>query len=178
MNSDMMNLLMSSGGFSRTNNYKVEITLPPALQADYQDIIEMVNLSCASADIPGVALDTWKVHNGPSLEPEQANSSYQQDVDLLFYVSKSFIERVLFKDWKDLAVDDVTRVVGYYDDYIGEIIVWPMRRGSDPEDSKLIGCRLTQAYPKFIGKIQYSYGAEGEIAMLPVTFTYFNHEFI
>ncbi|QIG73862.1 tail tube protein [Rhizobium phage RHph_N34] len=177
MNQDMINLLVSSGGFSRTNNYKVELVLPPGLDG-YQDDLEMIDLSCSGAEIPGVALDTWKIHNGPSLEPEQANSSYQQNIDLLFYVSKSFVERLLFKDWMNLAVDDVTRVVGYYDDYVGEVIIWPMKRGNDPESSKLIGCRLTQAYPKFVGKIQYAYGAEGEIAMLPVTFTYYNHEFI
>ncbi|AIK68340.1 baseplate tail tube initiator [Rhizobium phage P9VFCI] len=176
MNDDMMALLVSSGGFSRTNNFKVEIS-PPRLLNAYQQDLEMMSLSCAATEIPGIGIDTFRISNGPSLEPEQASTSYQSDIDLLFYVSKSYVERLFFGDWKNLAVDDVTRQVGFYDDYIGDLYIYPMKRSFDFEARKLIGVKLNQAYPKFIGKIQYAYGAEGEIAMLPVTFTYYNHEF-
>jgi hypothetical protein len=137
----------------------------------------MINLSCSAMAIPGISLDTISAANGPSIQPEMAHSSRQQEIDLLFYVSKSFVERQLFAAWKNTAVDDLTQAVGYYDDYVGEINLYPMKRGQYGfDDNVLIGCRLVQAYPKFIGSIQYAYEADNQIAVLPVTMCFKYHE--
>lgn len=172
----MYRLLQSSGGFSRTNNFRVELALPSVLRSWY-DVIDVVNLSCSATELPGVSLETIEAGTGPSSKPEMAFASRQRNVDLNFYISKDYKERALFQEWKDLIVDDVTQTVGYYDDYVGELNIFPMKRGQGGiEYNTLIGSKLHQAYPKHIGNIQYSYDADGQIAILPVTMTFYRYE--
>jgi hypothetical protein len=176
----MYQLLMSSGGFSRTNNFRVELTLPSGLNDDYQSDLRFINMSCSASAIPGTSVDTARAQNGPVIKPEMVSGSFQQTLDLTFYISKDFRERLMFDAWKKLSVDEYSQRIGYYDDYVGEVNMYPMKRGSDSnlDDNSLLQCRLIKAFPKHIGSIQYAYDQENQIAMLPVTMSYLRYELV
>jgi hypothetical protein len=173
----MYTLLQASGGFSRTNNFRVEFTLPQGL-SQYQGNLELLSMACSASALPGTSADTIRAANGPVIKPEMVSGSFQQHIDLMFYLSKDFKERLFFQDWKDLSVNDYTQQIGYYDDYVGEINMFPMKRGSDGdiEGNKLLQCQLTKAFPKHIGSVQYSYDQENQIAMLPVTMSFLKYK--
>lgn len=180
MHDKMMQLLSTSGGFSRANNYRVELTLPSKLSA-YNEKLAGIQLSCSAAAIPGITIGTTSAGNGTTAKPLMVSDVIQQTIDLNFYMSTSYIERTLFEDWRKLQIDDVTRTIAYYDDYVGEVNIYPMRRGkktTGDEGNTLLGSRLVQAFPITIGQMQYSYDADGEIVVLPVQFAFFRNDII
>ena len=101
---EMIKLLAESGGFSRTNNFRVEMTLPEQISR-YNQKIDVLNLSCSAAELPGVALDTVKSQNGPAIQPDMVHTIKYQDVDLNFYVSKNFLIRHMLEEWRKLAIE-------------------------------------------------------------------------
>ena len=178
MNEEFYRLLQASGGFSRTNNFRAEISVPEGISR-YRQQLDLINLACTSADVPGFGLLTARQGNGVSRQPEIVSGIEFSEIDLNFYVSKSFLERSMFEAWRELQIDPISNTPGYYDDYIGEINLYPMKRGrGSTEANTLVGFRLINAYPRLVGKISYSYEEENAVAKIPVSISYLRYEMI
>ena len=179
MYDQLIQLIQTSGGFSRTNQFRVEIDIPDRIGA-FRSQLDLLNLYCFETELPGFGLDTTKSQNGPSLQPELVSDIGFQEITMNFFVSSSFRERLLFEEWRKLQIDSETKTIGFFNDYIGEVSVYPMKRGKagEIEANTLLGCRLINAYPKTVGSIRYSYNELDQIAILPVTFYYKNYELI
>lgn len=178
MNEEFSRLLQASGGFSRTNNFRAEISVPEGLSR-YRSQLDLINLACTSVEIPGFGLQTVRQSNGNARQPDLVSGIEYSEIDLNFYVSKSYIERTLFEAWRELQIDPILNSPGYYDDYIGEINLYPMKRGAGSQEANtLIGFRLINAYPRLVGKISYSYEEENTVAKIPVSISYLRYEMI
>jgi hypothetical protein len=106
---------------------------------------------------------------GVAFEPVQMN----------FYLDESYILRDFFYAWSDLIFKkDGSKGVSFYEDYVVDIYIKSLNRNNDyiysEHENAFYLTKLTNAYPKSIGQLQYSQSSRDEVMILPVTFVYEN----
>ena len=118
---DFKSQVSSSGGFAMGNMFKV--FLPP-LTGDAREM----NLLCKAASMPGrqilstekqIGLQTTKVAYGYAVE----------DVSLTFHVMNDYKVRNYFEIWQNLAVNQDTKEVGYFNDYTHPVVIQQIKKG-------------------------------------------------
>lgn len=111
----------ASGGFAMGNMFKV--FLPPLTG----DATEM-NLLCKAASLPGrqilstekqMGINTTKVAYGFAVD----------DVTLTFHVMNDYKVKRYFEIWQNLAVNQGTKEIGYFNDYTHPVVIQQIRKG-------------------------------------------------
>ena len=85
-----------------------------------------------------------------------------------FIASADLWERVFFEEWQQLAFNDSTWDLGYYDDYVGEIHIFILNK----QNERKFGIKLIEAFPKTIGGTELAMETQNAIITLPITFAF------
>lgn len=118
---DFKSQVSKSGGFAMGNLFK--IFLPP-ISGEAREM----NLLCRAASMPGrqvlstekqIGLQTTKVAYGYAVD----------DISLSFHVMNDYKVRTYFETWQNLAVNNETLEVGYYNDYTHPVVIQQIKKG-------------------------------------------------
>ena len=118
---DFKSQVGASGGFAMGNLFKV--FLPP-LTGDAREM----NVLCKAASLPGrqilstekqIGLQTTKIAYGYAVG----------DIQLNFHVMNDYKVRNYFETWQNLAVNQDTLEVGYFNDYTHPVVIQQIKKG-------------------------------------------------
>ena len=155
-------------GYAVTNRFEV-LVFPPALLASAPVDTKDISLRCKDVTLPGRNLNTLTDSNiyGPTREIVNG-VTYAEDISMNFIASADLWERVFFEEWQQLAFNDATWDLGYYNDYIGEIDIYILNR----QNERRFGIRLLEAFPKTIGGTGLNHDDQNSIITLGITFVF------
>ena len=161
-------LLNFNEGYAVSNRFEVLIFPPSNMGAPASDTKD-ISLRCKDITLPGRNLNTLTDSNiyGPTREIVNG-VTYAEDIAMTFIASADLWERSFFEDWQQLAFNNETWDLGYYNDYIGEVDIFILNR----QNERRFGIRLKEAFPKTIPAIGLSMENQNAIINLPVTFVF------
>ena len=91
-------------------------------------------------------------------------STYSGDLDIAMRVSGDFRERMFFETWMDSTVNRITQEFQYPDSYRCEAFI-----SAEVDDGKeLFRVRLTEVWPKSLGRVSVGQGLTDSIATMQV----------
>ena len=187
-------------GFARTNRFIVRIN-PPApvrlmnVQAGPPNIppesvsvayggknelesnalLENVDMMCNKVTLPNRDINTQPhIMYGPKREMPYAYS-FSSQVEMTFYGDKFLRQRLFFENWQKKIMDLGTHNINYYDDYVGSMDIMQLGQfdaKSDDDARVTYAVRLFEVYPQTIGSMDLTYGADNEIAQVPITLNF------
>tara|TARA_B110000495_G_scaffold46470_1_gene38527 strand:- start:911 stop:1759 length:849 start_codon:yes stop_codon:yes gene_type:complete len=170
--------------FSRPNLYRVEIT-PPNQQVLHSDfdfnkkwtprLIDSIAFNCDTINIPGQNLST-KPNKTYSLKKEYVYDKIYDTVNATFYVGEGMNEYHFFQDWQKLMFDDRTGDLGWYNNYVGTMIIHQLSRlkkknGGD-DLSTNSSFKLIECYPKTVSPLRLGYSLSNQVQKVDVTFAF------
>jgi len=154
-----------SDGLARNNRFSVLISPPDFITIDNQKL-QLLNLFCDTAQLPGVNILTNQVRTYGEVREVPYEVSYEP-VTMTFYVDKSLMVKRFFDEWLLGTHIGETRNHRYYKEYAKTIDVFV----EDLEDKSVHLVTLYEAYPKNISAISLDYSAK-DIMKVSVTFQY------
>jgi len=160
--------------FQRTERFRVVISPPPASGVDL-NATKDVALMVEECNIPGLILQNRAVkYNNRTQYQPTALDFLGQEATFVFYLQSDWTQRNMIETWINYCVDPKTREVGYKDDIIGEIKIYPVnRKGEDAKNpnNQSIYYTLHRAFPRSISVMPMSQGTSG-VARTTATFTF------
>lgn len=120
---EFKSLASSSGGFALPNLYRV--TLPPLAGVSSNEL----NLICKAATLPGRQVTSIDYLIG-TVNRKIANGYAIADLALTFHVMNNHGVTKYFDAWQKLAHDQETYEVGYYDDYVKDVTIEQLQKGT------------------------------------------------
>lgn len=180
-------LVSSKGGVARANVFRVRLPSLPGV-ASSRDI----SLLCKDVQLPGRQILTNERRIG--LQFEKVAYGYAvQDINMTFHVMNDYGIKKYFETWQDLAVDQTSFEVGYYNDYTFQIVIDQLKKGvtlptysfgnfldlftprtvTVANDQIIYSCQLTNAFPTTMNAIQLNNDQDG-IVELNVQLSYKN----
>ena len=174
-------------GFARTNRFIVRIN-PPARKDlvgdfdgggnnDLQSLttLENVDMMCNKVTLPNRDVNTQPhIMYGPKREMPYAYS-YSSSVELTFYGDKFLRQRMFFENWQKKIFDIKTHNLDFYDNYVGSMDIMQLGQFDSKQDDDArvtYAVRLFEVYPQTIGSMDLTYGADNEIANVPITLNF------
>lgn len=170
-------------GLARTNKYEVVIPFP-----DPTTNTRLISLFCDSTSLPGITVATTP-HRFYGEVREMPYERMFEPVTMTFYVDAAMTVKAAFDKWNFSIVDQQTRSVNYYENYVKPIYIYSHTDGYKPtlgrgstvgevgpnagqvvEESPCV-ITLHEAYPKVVGPIQLD-AANKDIMKVSVTFQY------
>lgn len=180
-------LVSSKGGVARANVFRVRLPSLPGV-ASSRDI----SLLCKDVQLPGRQILTNERRIG--LQFEKVAYGYAvQDINMTFHVMNDYGIKKYFETWQNLAVDQTSFEVGYYNDYTFQIVIDQLKKGvtlptysfgnfldlftprtvTVANDQIIYSCQLTNAFPTTMNAIQLNNDQDG-IVELNVQLSYKN----
>jgi hypothetical protein len=156
-------------GLSRQNRFTVTIT-PPSSMVDLSgQSLQLVQLFCEQASLPGVSYSSQPVKSYGENREVVYDKNFE-DITLTFLVDRRMMVKAFFDEWSNSIIDPRTRLVGFYEDYAKDIII----RVQDVSNQDVYITALYEAYPKTVGVVQLDNNSK-DVMKLQVTFTYKYH---
>lgn len=121
---DLKSQITSSGGLARGNQFMV--TLPQL--NNFFVSTEELNLMCTTVGLPGRQIMSMDYPMG-TRNRKIANGYTTTDMTLTFLVANNHIVRKYFEAWQSEAHDQVTREIGYYNDYTKRVTISTVEKG-------------------------------------------------
>jgi hypothetical protein len=119
---DFKSQVGKGGGFAMGNLFK--IFLPP-LKGDAREM----NLLCKAASLPGRQITSFEKPMG--LQTTKIAYGYAvDDVTLTFHCLNDMKIREYFETWQNLAINQETLEVGYYNEYTHPVIIQHIKKGT------------------------------------------------
>ena len=183
---EFLGLFLSKAGFAKSARYEVVIGPPSGMQGgaggggplsaiskalDGNNNTRAVSYNAETIAFPGRNLETKEDLSTYGPLREIVMGSTYEDVSATFYVSSDHKEQKFFHDWQNTAYnmnDDDNFGANYYFNYVGNIDIYQL----DEKDTRRLGVRLMEAFPKTIGSIEMGYGSTNEIEKMSVSFSY------
>jgi len=182
----LKSLVSSKSGIARSNVFRVVLpSLPGANSAD-------LNLLCKDVQLPGRQIMTNERRIG--LQFEKVAYGYAvTDISMTFHVMNDYGVKKYFETWQNLAINQETFEVGYYNDYTFQIRIDQLKKGVSlpvysfnnfldlfsskavflTEDEIIYSCILNNAFPTTMNAIQLNNDLDG-IVELNVQLSYKN----
>lgn len=160
----------STGEPANPTNYKVNIELPLSLKTKFDRFTRNIEYRCESVSIPESVIATMerKTYGVP------LNIAYAPSygpLTISFIVSDNMDERKFFYDWKELVSPTINNQdVGYFDDYVGNIIVNMYDKAG--KISRIF--TINNCFPTNIQEVPLSWNANNDYVRLNVVFKYTN----
>jgi len=181
-------------GFARTNRYIVRINPPRKIEAEPVDdeqgfgineggnnelesnqTIENIDMMCSKVTLPNRDINTASHQMyGPRREMPYAYS-FSSNIECTFYGDKFLRQRMFFENWQKKIINVKTHNLDYYDNYVGSMDIMQLGQFDSKQDDDArvtYAVRLYEVYPQTIGSMDLSYGADNEIASVPVTLNF------
>lgn len=150
--------ISKGGGFAMGNLYKVYL---PPINGDARGL----NMICKAANLPGRQITSVE-HQMGTVTKKIANGYLSDDVTLTFHIMNDFKIRDYFERWQNLAHNQNSKEVGYYNEYTHPVIIQTIKKGTSFPikkkkifDSGKIPSSIANRLPRF-GPIDL---AQGEI---------------
>lgn len=180
-------LVSAKGGVARANVFRVRLPSLPGV-ASSRDI----SLLCKDVQLPGRQILTNERRIG--LQFEKVAYGYAiQDINMTFHVMNDYGIKRYFETWQDLAVNQTSLEVGYYNDYTFQIVIDQLKKGvtlptysfgnfldlftprtvTVANDQIIYSCQLANAFPTTMNAIQLNNDQDG-IVELNVQLSYKN----
>lgn len=155
-------------GFASPNKYNVLFRHPK------KGHDQSISMMCNVANIPGRSLQTYENrHYGvPFKLPYTAQ---YDDITFSFITQIGFKERKFFESWQELVIEPDTGLLKFYDDYVGDIIVWHLDGQTGERDYAI---KIIDAWPISIAEIPMGSSMTNETLISSIAFTYRNWESI
>lgn len=125
---DFKSLVSQSQGLAKSNLFLVQ--LPSIKREDGSTVLSGIDLSvlCKASQLPGRQLLTHTRQIG--LEHSHIVHGYGvEDVNLTFHVMNDYKVKEYFELWQNLAVDNNTKDVGYFNDYAKNVTIKQLKKG-------------------------------------------------
>lgn len=155
-------------GLAKSNRFIVEFGLPELIQKDMFNL-EVVQLFCESASIPGVNIATQPNRSFG----EQREIPYDRNfepITMNFYVDSAMVIKDFFDNWVGSIINPTSRTINYYNQYTTDILISVLNNNN--EQTYSIG--LYEAYPKTIQAISLDNNNK-DVMKVAVTFNYKHH---
>lgn len=170
-------------GNARSNRYLVEITPPPKLRIP-GDIIRQLSFTTESVEIPSQTVSTAEAKiNGLPIMPMPNQFSFGNTINISFNLSEDYRERSFLTLWQNLVYSVSQKGFNYYNDYIGQIIVKPLKyyntsktngkNGSDSNEAMTL--KFKNCFPVAIQELGFNWGP-GDKLVQGATFSFFTLE--
>lgn len=156
-------------GLARQNRFSVTITPPVSMNDSSGQALQLVQLFCEQASLPGVSYASQPVKSYGEDREVVYDRTYE-DVALTFLVDRRMMVKAFFDEWSNKIIDPYTRLVGFYQDYAKDIII----RVQDLQNQDVYVSTLYEAYPKTVGVVQLDNNSK-DVMKLQVTFAYKYH---
>lgn len=145
-------------GISRINRYKATVFPPPVLG---QGPTEQMVLFCSQALIPGITFSSAPQRIAGEVREFVYERTYDP-LSLTFYVDGQMNIHQFFNNWQSAILDPNTRTVGYYEQYVTEIMIEIL----DVEESGPIRTiYIEEAYPKSVQGVALNSSDKGVMTM-------------
>lgn len=149
-------------GLAKTNRYQVIFSLPNTDSNGSQ----LVSIFCESLNLPGMSIATTP-HRFFGEVREMPYERMFDPVTFTFYVDSDLEVRAAFERWIHLVMNQKTRTMGYYNDYIKPVYIYVINKTNTvgsagdlgiEQDESEYPCVITlnEAFPKSISSIQMS----------------------
>jgi hypothetical protein len=153
-------------GLARNSRFVVYITPPIRLMSKYPD--EKLRFFCDTASLPGLNFLSNPIQTYGEQREVVYNRSFEP-VNLEFMLDTRMEIKKFFDDWQALIIDPVSRIVSYYEEYIGTIEIYQLD-SSNGETTRYVA-RLHEAFPKSVAAISYTSSGK-DISKLSVSIEY------
>ena len=182
---EVLGLGRSTDGMSRPNKFEVTLFPPTGFAGNKGSTgnnkapgimgllkgsgnVRSVGLRCEGIELPGRTLDTSPQTNLYGPERDMVTGYTYADVTATFQCSSDMRERQYFETWQEMAFNDETWSINYYDNYVGRVHIHTL----DEQNNKKFGIELVDCFPKTIGAQALSYGTNNSYQTLSVTFNF------
>jgi hypothetical protein len=155
-------------GLAREYRFEVLIT-PPLSVSSKIGTTEKLVFYCQSATMPGINFLSNPVLTFGESREVIYNRTFEP-VELEFLVNSQMEAKTYFDQWSNVIIDPVTRLSGYYNDYVGTIDISQLLYQVGGKETRYT-VRLYEAFPKAIQAIQYSASSK-ELTKLRVSIQY------
>lgn len=174
----LKSLVSSKGGIARSNVFRVILpSLPGANSTD-------LNLLCKDVQLPGRQIMTNERRIG--LQFEKIAYGYAvTDISMTFHVMNDYGVKKYFETWQNLAINQETFEVGYYNDYTFQVRIDQLRKGVSlpvysfnnfldlfstkavflSKDEIIYSCILNNAFPTTMNAIQLNNDLDGLVEL-------------
>ena len=182
---EVLSIFRSNEGYAQPNRYEVMITqgrgntggmsineggMKGVLAAgEAKGNAREISLRAESVTIPGRNLATSTDSNiyGPTREVVEG-VTYAEDITISFQSSSDLKEREFFEKWQQMAFDETSWNVKYYNEYTGSVEIYLL----DKQSERRYGIKLEEAFPKTVNAIQLGYADNNTIIKTDVSFSF------
>ena len=151
----------NSGLFARPNHFEVQFVGPHSDANTERGLM----INCNTTNVPGL---TMVAGDKDATYRSQVRQKVYDDVTFTFHVSDDYKELEYFQTWMNLMIDRITNRVGFYSDYVGEIIITNKSR----TNTTALRTTLLDAYPKRIEPLAVDYSTNDAAMNLSVNVQY------
>ncbi|HIF36863.1 MAG TPA: hypothetical protein EYQ70_00330 [Marine Group III euryarchaeote] len=166
-------LLNSQGGIAYNDKYMVTLNKPPAFDPPGgMQMRQNLSMLCDTATLPTKSLATFeKTIYGPvKAMPYRMTFT---EASMSFIMTDGMKEKKYFDAWQNKIVDQKNGNLGFFDDYVCDILIQKFGRTADNTDeTPTYAVKLLDAWPSIVSEIQLSHSGGTEAMKLPVTFQY------
>lgn len=155
-----------SQGFARPNQFSIEIFPPEGLMIDNTTLKSICN-NCKSTGYPGKSLETTIFSGGGFIPRMSPFSMTYQWSALTFLLSADHKEKDFFEKWTKLAFNETTSTLGYYDDYVGTVIINQLKNHKMSKAYQLL-----EAFPLSVEPVQANTEQTNSISEISVNFAF------
>ena len=160
--SNISNLKANNPGlFARPNQFEVQFVGPSGDANTERKLM----INCNATNVPGL---TMVAGDKDATYRSQVRQKVYDDVTFTFHVSDDYKELEYFQTWMNLMIDPITNRVGFYSDYVGEIIITNKSR----TNTTALRTTLLDAYPKRIEPLAVDYSTNDAAMNLSVNVQY------
>ena len=171
MGNTISDFAANMSSFARPNLFEVEIS-PRGAGTGKNHLNKRLNISCHTCQVPGLEILTTERDVPQAGYNSIAYQKTYADVTMQFYCNSDMKELEIFQNWMSLMVSPINNHVGYHKSYASQISI----KNIDRQQKKVLTTTLFDAYPKSVGAIDLSYGANDEVMSISVVFTYRYYE--
>lgn len=141
--------------FARSNRFEIFIHPPLALQTKWGWKLPRINIMIEDTALPGRTIETARLRiHGLTEQRARTIDFFGEAINFTFYVDNEWDMKTFFQDWQTLMVDPVSRAVGFYSEYIGEIEM----RCLSMDETVSHSVSIFEAFPRSFQLVQISQG--------------------
>jgi hypothetical protein len=152
---------------ARPNLFKVKITPPPILNADWNNKLAVL---AKSAVFPSIEIQNYEYERGGRILHIPSNKMNYGDMTITFYNDVDFNLRSLFNRWQRLAIYNWQKEVGSIPLMALDATVTVYQ--FDSSHRPVYGINIDNCWPKTISEIQLSQENTDQLEEFSVTFVF------
>jgi hypothetical protein len=160
----------TSNGLAREAHFQLIVTLPPVVKADNRKL----SILCHSANLPARSPDVAEVRRTGTgiLNPFVSGMRYGE-LRTDFYSDIEGVVIGLFQSWMDSYMSVRTGSTNYHQVEYRKNYATDLELQHFDSEGNVIGhYKFVEAFPVFLGDINFSWSARNSIVNVPVTFKY------